>query len=381
MNIETHPYQKIDYNYLRPSYKAIQSKKAQNELFYHDPKTNKSLYRNIFYGINISQHETKEIQKFEKILKQEKIPLPEYWTINDSFRFQEAGSYNFQGAKNDIIEHNKWINSMKNFNLTKEAAQIQNSGYLGIYGIDQNGCPNIVLRFNKLKTDAEGTKALENGLNFVMCVTKKYYMLPYYQEKYNQMIDVGNASVISQPKTQIMSTMNLVEQNFKNHINKIIIYNLSTTGYVLFKLLKNLFNRHEKLMVIKKGNEKEFLGVMNPRKWPKKWGGDMSMSSFKNKDGNYWPPNMLDVDIVTMKDIQLRDQMVFDILSDEIDVRVLFRNMRSYKDDKEDIMKKIKDNWELKGYAINLLNKNQIGKSRKNEFRFEGIEYLGVFVG
>lgn len=76
-----HPYQQIDYNYLRPL-KSYFKPKSKDEI-----GPTKDTGREIYYGVSPSPEELKILEEFMKQIKTANIQLPDCWGAGDSLRY------------------------------------------------------------------------------------------------------------------------------------------------------------------------------------------------------------------------------------------------------------------------------------------------------
>lgn len=178
---EKHPFQKIDYEYLRPSAKYL-TPKQKHHIYTLDDK-GIPYYRNIYYGVIIPDDELEKVKEFNEMISlqlktnsqkwphkelpdQKDLVLPESWSFHDSFRFADAAQYYYKGALRDVVEHSPWINELKTFVLPEKAAEILQNGQCYIYGRDIFGNPNLILCARNLSTKSEDIENMKAAMTF-----------------------------------------------------------------------------------------------------------------------------------------------------------------------------------------------------------------------
>lgn len=202
MESSKHPYHSLDYSNMRPSKSRVVTTAMPATTEWTHFK-GEPVYRNLYYGTNIPKEQYDKTVVYNQYLQEElakgtiKPHLPEFWSFHDSWRFADAASYKKEDMVRDAINHSPWIEEMKSFNLSPEAADILKKGALYIYGRDKYGYTNIWVDYKKSDTSEAGCKNTSDALIFLSAVVKKYCMLPYHCELFNIIIDIGNCSVFS----------------------------------------------------------------------------------------------------------------------------------------------------------------------------------------
>ena len=114
--MEPHPYQKIDYNYLRPPRKFITKKSKEEEFTCIKGEIS---YRNIYYGVQIPDEERQKTNEYNLLIKDEirkgTLKVPEFWSFHDSWRFADAAAYYKPDMIKDAINHMTWVENLKGF--------------------------------------------------------------------------------------------------------------------------------------------------------------------------------------------------------------------------------------------------------------------------
>lgn len=123
------------------------------------------------------------------------------------------------------------------------------------------------------------------------------------------------------PLVAIKKIVESMNTNFKNHLNKIFVYNPSVCFNAVFGLLTKMYStaKLNKISVIKKGNEGDLLDHINPNLWQMKYGGNLEDIG----QGDFWPPKQIDKKPLCKEEILEKDLEVFDIIGDSGD-RILF---------------------------------------------------------
>jgi len=111
---------------------------------------------------------------------------------------------------------------------------------------------------------------------------------------------------------------------------KIIIYNPSMTFYVLWKVVKLVYNQKylERVRIIKKGNEAELWEILDPEQTTTRCGG-------KAQEPTIWfPPTNLEKDVLTIEDIKSQGIMTFDFIGHQADTK-FFLKYQPWEEKKE----------------------------------------------
>lgn len=142
MESQPHPFQNIDYGYLRANESHI-IEKTREQLYYCD-KNGKQCYRQIFSGLDLPGEQKANIEKLHFFLEQDcAVNLPPYWTIYDTYRYLECCGFKEADARRDVMEHCEYIKKKQNFVLRPESAEILKNGNVRIVGRDSQGYTNI----------------------------------------------------------------------------------------------------------------------------------------------------------------------------------------------------------------------------------------------
>lgn len=169
MEERRHPYQSMNYEYMRPAKKYIRQKTEQ-EIYAHDSKGNR-VFRQIYYGIQIPDEESAKVMQMNQLVyhdvQSKGIKLPEYYSFHDQYRFADAASFKFTSAVRDVNDICPWIEDIPNFVLTPEAAKLLDQGNLYLGGRDKFGNQNIILNMNsKMQLNEEGAMTMMNAMTF-----------------------------------------------------------------------------------------------------------------------------------------------------------------------------------------------------------------------
>lgn len=118
-------------------------------------------------------------------------------------------------------------------------------------------------------------------------------------------------------------------------MNRMIIYSLPWGTSMLFNVIKQMFNRLEKLVTIGAKSKASFLDIMDADAWPKSYGGNVDDELYQDERGSYWPPKNLGKAAMTMKDYIRRDLEVFSAVGDQEDCR-LFTTWTPFSNQKKE---------------------------------------------
>lgn len=328
-----HPYQNTDYEYLRPQ-KCYIKEKTENEIYALNDK-NERVFRQIYYGIKIPQEESAKVMEMNQLLQKDietkGIKLPEGYSFHDNYLYADAAKYNWVDALRDVNDVSPWIQNLPNFILTPAGVKLLEQGNIYLAGRDKFGNTNIFVDMNnKMTLNDQGCAEMMNAMTFQMLIVKKYCLLPYYTELYNLVVNLNNMSVWSFPKNAFMKIIELHQVYFKNHMFKLMVYNPSFTTNGILKIVTSFFDPKFmiRFKVITKGNEKEFMNVMDPSQWEKKYGGQAEDFS----EGKFWPPvNLGKGEILDRKEIEEKQIMTFDIMGNEDDAAVFGPDYKALK--------------------------------------------------
>lgn len=96
-------------------------------------------------------------------------------------------------------------------------------------------------------------------------------------------------SIWKLPKKFIGAMTGIHQLHFKNSMYKLIIYNPSTTFYMIWKIVSVVYNKKylERVRIIKKTQNDKLWEILDPDNWEKKFGGNCE--DLKPEIG-YWPP-------------------------------------------------------------------------------------------
>jgi len=146
-------------------------------------------------------------------------------------------------------------------------------------------------------------------------------LIPYHGELFNLIIDLANTAMYSLPKDQFKVISYIIQNHFKNHMTKIVLYNASWAFRVVYKLVTTFYKAKYlvRVSMISKGDEKEFLKFIEPRQWPKKYGGQGP--DIENND--FWPPKDFNTEpAMTEQEILDMGHMVFDVVGRSQDHKI-----------------------------------------------------------
>jgi hypothetical protein len=232
--MEPHAFQSIDYSYLRPSRRYLR-RKPDSKIISRDSDGN-FLYRNIFYGVRIPADEKVKVIEFNTALVARDAKFPEWWSDHDTWRFLDAGKYNTDQTNKDFDVYTEYLSEMAAFRLDQDAADLISRGTIYITGRDRDGNPTLVINMKNADFDDKGLEALIKALKFIMAVMKKYMMLPHYCELFNVFVDFAGRGFWASPIAPMKRVISVLDENFKNSIHKIVLYNPSTSAYVVIKV-------------------------------------------------------------------------------------------------------------------------------------------------
>ena len=186
---------------------------------------------------------------------------------------------------------------MESFNLSEGAAEQIQKGRVYLGPRDVNGYPTLMLcQTPDLQTNTETCDKMIEALKFVVCVMKKYQMLPYYCEQFNLFIDLRGKGLFGTPLALPRRFVDFINKQFKNEINKFIIYDVSSTAYFQIKMVMKLFStpRINKACIIKGGDFPEQHKYFDQKNLQIRYGGNIPNLNI----GQFWPPQDLHTDQV-----------------------------------------------------------------------------------
>lgn len=190
-----HPFHSIDYSYLRPSKKWLRER-TEDEVFYKE--NGEILYRNVFFKQDINAEWRNNIAIVKSEMVDKNYDLPEWWTDHDSWRFIDAAKNNKEHFHNDIGWHIEWMKKMESYNLDEISADLIGKGRIRIGPRDKDGYITLILWLDsKVPLTEETAHNSVRALEFVMCVMKRYCMLPHYSELFNLFIDMNELTLIN----------------------------------------------------------------------------------------------------------------------------------------------------------------------------------------
>ena len=213
------------------------------------------------------------------------------------------------------------MKSMENYSLDAKSVEHINKGRVYIGPRDKKGYITLMIFFDKeVELNEETAKEIAKTLEFVMCVLKKYCMLPYYSELFNLFIDFDGMSLMN-PKYQKPQGIitNHIQKHFKNELHQVYIINPSWASSQLLKLALKIFStpRLNKVHSIKKADFKELFDYFEKKDLPEKYGGLKKIES-------YWSPFITEEDTLEIGEIKSKNIQVFTVLMSEQKDRELF---------------------------------------------------------
>ena len=122
---------------------------------------------------------------------------------------------------------------------------------------------------------------------------------------------------------------------------RMFIYNPSFTLNACINLITSFLNQKFmiRFKVIKKGNEKDFMQVIDPSQWEKRYGGELP----DLEEGQFWPPTNYGKDtVLTREEIEEKGIMTFDVMGNLRDFEVFGPE---YKPLKKDVKEVGPDDW------------------------------------
>lgn len=336
-----HKYQKIDYNYLRPSIsklnglqdsKTLNESKSDGQNFKKRNSTEKNSVNHVKHFYSSASTDTQRTQLKSVIEQTQKngIQLPFHWKNGDTLRFQNFSQNDIGTTVKNINTHINWVNKTSSFKLSPIAANLLSNGYIYIQGIDKQGLAIIVFSIGNLEITEEFIRESQNAFSFVLMTVKKYMMIGDYFEGFNLFVDLNNRNLVLFGNEVFQTFMNVIKDNFMHQNTKMFIYNASLSFGMTWGMMKltlpNIVNEND-LVFVKKGQEEDALGLhFNLDKWEKRFGGKMP----DLKKGEFWPMkshNKYASDIITKQYILKNDIHIFWILDGENDSKIwLFEN-------------------------------------------------------
>lgn len=168
--------------------------------------------------------------------------LPVWWKKQDTLLYYSNKDFKIKEAKEILINHIEWIRSLTNFKLTRGGQKILKQGVLRIFGKDKNFRPILYIICSKIE---EAKKTLTNddfvnALVFVLILIKKYCLLPFFVEKWDVVLDLGNISAWKIDTGIIKAIINITKNHFVGHLHRLYFLNPHFTFSTLFSTLKSI---------------------------------------------------------------------------------------------------------------------------------------------
>jgi len=119
----------------------------------------------LYYDVDKTKDEIEFIDNFKNTWEQEqqKLPkeevrdIPSFWTDGDYVRYANTNNFNANEMIKQVKLNTKWLEDLKNFDLSEEAANYLKNGNVYIGGRDNFGSPCLVF-------DTKGIKKLDKRL-------------------------------------------------------------------------------------------------------------------------------------------------------------------------------------------------------------------------
>lgn len=280
-----HEFQKIDYSYLRPPIKLIQDHKTISENVNKDE--NGVITRHNYYYNDQLESEEDLIKATNKSLEEHSDNKPVWWTDIDTLKAIHFDEFNLEKIEKGVVEHWDWLERLKQFELSELSGKYLKDGNVFVYGIDSDGYPTVYVSISNMSLKKDFIDELLNSILYCMLVVKKYCMVPGYNDKANFIVDLDNKGVFGVPRQLFHTLMTNIGKNFPWSLNKLVMYNVSSSFSFLWKFVKGFLDQSilEKIIFVKKGQEEEIDTFIGLKYIVQKYGGEIP-----DIEGVHWPP-------------------------------------------------------------------------------------------
>ena len=208
-------------------------------------KTNND--RKVFYGWNnLTKFELEGIEALKKyVTKERQVELPAGYDERDYLKFVQASFYDIKKAGDKIVEHFKWLAELPpEPRLTPMTIRLLQTGCFYIHGRDKFYRPTFVMDANLMakltKTNPEiiTVEVFQEMFAFLFMYVKNVMMLPGQIEQWVCLCDLGNLSMASLPRKQIMAFGQVCQANLMFFMFKSVYVNVSWGQRLFYKAAK-----------------------------------------------------------------------------------------------------------------------------------------------
>lgn len=325
---DLHEFQKIDYSYLMPSKKILETEPTEYEIMDGDLG-----FRQIYYAVSPNSEEAECLKQLDAIVKteltKEGLSFPEFWQDGDYLRFLSMNDNNIKKTAKFIVPHIKFLDSHHNFILTEDAANQFRNGCITILGKNSKGYPTQVWNIKKLENIDNAKCVIANtALKFAICIMKKHCMIGKYCEKFNIVVDFAEQKV-PMKKEFIKTMISLLNDNYGTYISRCFLYRPSPLFKVIWACItsQGMIPKRdlESVKFIKTKEKYLFRTFLDPNDTEELYGGNIPDGPHYN--GEYWPPRpstqCSEAGIITQKDILEKKLYIFDILGKRADKTIM----------------------------------------------------------
>jgi hypothetical protein len=265
-----------------------------------DKKNPDKILRRIFDGKNSwlktevekLTHLYQEIEKHNNTAKPKKghvkLSFPSWWRENDTLRFHQATGYKSHMTIQLLIDHLAWRQSYFPLSITPKAIELLNSGFIYVHGRDHLFRPIFIVNA-KFYVDNMDKYIYDDWLACIIYFMEymiKNLLIPGQVENWNIISDVCGVSLLGLPK-DMKRFMNVLQSNYRNRLFVNFIYGMGTFLGLLWNMVKVFLDEISlrKIRMLKKGQFKDILLLVNPEQLEQKYGG-----TAPDVKENFFPP-------------------------------------------------------------------------------------------
>jgi hypothetical protein len=264
-----------------------------------DKKHPDKILRRIFEGNNdtLPVEKTKLANLYQEIEKHNntkskknhsQVIFPAGWKEFDTLRFHQATGYKSNMTIQLLIDHFEWRQSYFPFSLTPAAFELLNKGFIYVQGREHQFRPIFIVNA-KFYVDNMDKYVYDDWLAcivFFMEYMIKNLLIPGQVENWNIISDVCGVSLLGLPK-DMKRFMNVLQSNYRCRLYVNFIYGMGTFLGLLWNMVKVFLDETslKKIRMLKKGQFKDILTLVNPEQLEQKYGG-----TAPDVKENFFPP-------------------------------------------------------------------------------------------
>jgi hypothetical protein len=301
----------MDKNFLNDTVRHNKAKPPEDAYYFFpnefeivevDKKNPEKVLRRIFEGNNelLPVEKAKlsnlyqEIEKYNNNPKGKKsfikLTFPQNWKEFDTLRFHQATNYKTANTIQLLVDHFEWRKSYFPFSLTPKALEILNSGFIYVHGRDCQFRPIFIINA-RYYVDNMDKYIYEDWLACIVYFMEymiKNLLIPGQVENWNIITDVCGVSLLGLPK-DMKRFMNVLQSNYRCRLFVNFIYGMGTFLGILWNMVKVFLDETslKKIRMLKKGQFKDILALINPEQLEQKYGG-----TAPDVKENFFPPIM-----------------------------------------------------------------------------------------